>query len=212
MLASVRLQYDLGYAGADMPEARWILDPFLKDLVQPPIIAWHEATLRHSSYWHEWSIRCRRNVIYEGMLKYGKRVCMKNHGNVEYLQLSPIANYFIVKKRVAVRYKKLNEDLTSTNVSTAFQEKLIEGKELDIFGEKGIGHIVTIGYRPNTLETDWHDIYAVEWSGDKMGWFGGLGDSLTFDDFDVPPPPPPPPTDDAGFSNLRFRNPGLSDR
>ncbi len=118
MFAASRLRYDLGYVGDDMPQARRIIDSYLKDLMQPPIIAWHEVNLRHQSYLSEWSIRCRRNVVYEGMLKYGKRVADKHLGHITFLPFSPISNYFIVDGRVAIRYKKLNEDLTSSNVST----------------------------------------------------------------------------------------------
>ncbi len=86
-----------------------------------------------------------------------------------------------------------------------FKEKLIEDKEIDLLGQKGVEFLVTIGYQPNLLESDWRGIYAVEWSGDKQVWYGGLGDGLTFVDFDVPAPPPPP--SDGDFTNLRFRNP-----
>lgn len=205
MLAAFRLRFDVGYVGNDMPEGRLIIDPFLEDLLHVPVTAWHEFLFREGSHFKEWSNRCRANVLYEGMLKWGKQVEQKYSPHIVYWAMRHDLHLFIVDGRVAVRYKKLNDDLSSNNIPTDLQRKIIEGGLPDLFDQKGIQSVVTIGYQPNDLFTDWRGIYATEWAGEKnLKWYGGLGADFTVDDF-VIPSPSDAPRSGGPRNNLRFR-------
>lgn len=144
---------------------RDVFRPYQQELGRVPLTAWdaYDELYGHVHHLHDKTEVA--NLISSLMRRVARDACDERDG-LDYRQEYGNTHKFnvvIVERELMVRFKKLDENLQPSNVSTELQKKLDRGLTT-LFGDQ-IRGLVTVGYVPNELRTRVEGVHAVRHGG-----------------------------------------------
>lgn len=129
------------------PEGRKLIQPYVKKLANIPLNAWEVFRNDYSKYDHLYDPTLKAGIVHAHMVKLGQDLSLRESG-VEYMNPYPKQHMLIIENRALVRFKKMDEELNTSNIPTQIQEKLNQ-RQLDAFEEGNFNHLFNVGYIPN---------------------------------------------------------------
>jgi len=119
------------------------------------------------------------SYIHRGMVKRAM-VLSDKFDDIRPFEPGYNSHYLIAEDEILVRFKKMSQDLQTSNVPTHIQKLLLNGEIPDLFGHKRIQYLVNVGYVFDPFKMDFERIVIAQWVG-RVEWFA----EIKFTDGDV---------------------------